>query len=119
MELELPATKVIYKLPEILDTSEVQAIIKAAVGNIMHKTLLMVTYSAGLRVSEVVRLKPVDICHKRMTLHIRDTKNGMDRYVILSPIVLEQLVVCIEKKILYIVAGRLYWVSSCKIELLY
>jgi len=91
MELELPATKVTYKLPEILDTSEVQAIIKAATGNIMHKTLLMVTYSAGLRVSEVVRLKSIDICRKRMTLHIRETKNGMDRYVILSPMVLAQL----------------------------
>lgn len=91
MELELPATKVTYKLPEILDISEVQAIIKAAAGNIMHKTLLMVTYSAGLRVSEVVRLRLTDICRKRMTLHIRDTKNGMDRYVILSPMVLTQL----------------------------
>lgn len=91
MELELPATKVTYKLPEILDISEVQTIIKAAAGNIMHKTLLMVAYSAGLRVSEVVRLKPADISRARMTLHIRDTKNSIERYVILSPVVLEQL----------------------------
>lgn len=90
MALELPATKVTYKLPEILSVSEVQAIIKAT-GNIMHKTLLMVIYSAGLRVSEVVRLKPTDISRERMTLHIRDTKNGRDRFVILSPVVLEQL----------------------------
>jgi len=90
MELELPATKVIYKLPEILSATEVQAIIKAT-DNIKHKTLLMVIYSAGLRVSEAARLKLADIDNKRMTIHIRCSKNGKSRLVILSPVVLEQL----------------------------
>lgn len=101
MELQLRKTKVTHKLPEILSAKEVQAIIKAAAGNIKHKTLLMITYSAGLRVSEVVRLKFSDIDKERMTLHIRDTKNGRDRFVILSPVVLEQL--------------RTYWVH-CKFK---
>lgn len=90
MRLELPTTKVTYKLPEILSTMEVQAIIKAA-GNIKHRTLLMVVYGAGLRVSEAVNLKVSDIDKDRMTLHIRNCKNRRDRYVILSPVVYQAL----------------------------
>lgn len=51
----------------------------------------MVTYGAGLRVSEAVNLKIEDIDSDRMTLHIRNGKNGKDRYVTLSPVVLKQL----------------------------
>lgn len=84
MKLELPTTKVTYKLPEILSEREVQAIINA-VGNIKHKALLTVIYSAGLRVSEAINLKLKDIDSDRMTLHIRACKNRKERYVILSP----------------------------------
>lgn len=90
MRLELPTTKVTYKLPEILSAMEVQAIIKAA-GNLKHRTLLMVVYGAGLRVSEAVNLKVSDIDKDRMTLHIRNCKNRRDRYVILSPVVYQAL----------------------------
>jgi site-specific recombinase XerD len=90
MRLELPTTKVTYKLPEILSTKEVQGIIRAA-GNIKHKILLMVIYSAGLRVSEAVNLRTSDIDKDRMTLHIRNCKNRRDRYVILSPVMYEAL----------------------------
>lgn len=90
MKLELPATRVTYKLPSILSTDEVQRIIKAT-GNIKHKTLLIIIYGAGLRVSEAVNLKVEDIDSDRMTLHIRCSKNRKDRYAILSPVVLERL----------------------------
>jgi|TARA_Y100000031_G_C8209843_1_gene380376 site-specific recombinase XerD len=90
MKLELPTTKVIYKLPEILSPGEVQRIIKAT-PNIKHKTLLMVIYSTGLRVSEAVNLKRKDIDSARMTLHIRETKNNKERYVILSKIIYTRL----------------------------
>lgn len=90
MKLELPTTKVPYKLPEILSQIEVQSIIKAA-SNIKHKTLLMVIYGAGLRVSEAVNLRVSDIDKDRMTLHIRNCKNRRDRYVILSPVVYKAL----------------------------
>lgn len=90
MRLELPTTRVTYKLPEILSQSEVQGIIQAA-GNIKHKTLLMVIYGSGLRVSEAVNLKVSDIDKFRMTLHIRNCKNRRDRYVILSPVVYKAL----------------------------
>ena len=83
MKLELPTTKVTYKLPEILSADEVQRIIKAT-GNIKHKALLMIIYGAGLRVSEAVRLTLQDIDSDRKTLHIRHCKNRQERYVILS-----------------------------------
>lgn len=89
-KLNLPATKVTYKLPDILSANEVQRIIKA-VGYIKYRTLLMVIYSAGLRVSEAVNLRISDIDSDRMTLHIRAAKGGKDRYVILSPVVYQAL----------------------------
>jgi integrase/recombinase XerD len=98
MKLELPTTKVTYKLPSILSTDEVQNIIKAA-RNIKHKLLLMILYGAGLRISEAVNLRIADIDSKRMTLHIRCSKNGKDRFAMLSPVVLDHL--------------RVYW-KSCK-----
>jgi len=98
MKLELPTTKVTYKLPSILSADEVQSIIKATV-NIKHKLLLIILYGAGLRVSEAVKLRIADIDSKRMTLHIRRSKNGKDRFAMLSPVVLEHL--------------RVYW-KSCK-----
>lgn len=62
-----------------------------AVNGIKHRTLLMVIYSAGLRVSEALNLKMSDIDSDRMTLHIRCAKGGKDRYVILSPVVYQAL----------------------------
>lgn len=85
-KLELPTTKVSYKLPEILSVNEVQSILKAP-NNIKHKALLMTIYGAGLRVSEAVNLRIKDIDSDRMTLHIRNCKNRKDRYVILPLLV--------------------------------
>jgi len=85
-KLDLPTTKVTYKLPDILSPDEVQRIIKA-VGNIKYRTLLITIYGAGLRVSEALNLRLKDIDRDRMTLHIRNAKGGKDRYVILSPVV--------------------------------
>ena len=89
-KLNLPATKVTYKLPDILSVDEVEKIIKA-VNGIKYRTLLMVIYSAGLRVSEALNLKISDIDSNRMTLHIRQAKGGKDRYVVLSPVVYQAL----------------------------
>ena len=97
MKLELPTTKMTYKLPSILSVEEVKRIIKAT-GNIKHKALLMVIYGAGLRVSEAVNLRRKDIDSDRMALHIRCSKNGKDRYVTLSPVVCKYL--------------RIYWKYS-------
>jgi site-specific recombinase XerD len=86
----LPASKVTYKLPDILSVPEVERIIKAT-GNLKNRALLMVIYGAGLRVSEAVNLRLSDIDSDRMTLHIRCAKGGKDRYVILSSVVYQTL----------------------------
>ena len=51
----------------------------------------MLTYSAGLRVGEVVRLKIEEIDGKRMLIHVKGSKGRKDRYTILSAKALEML----------------------------
>lgn len=89
-KINLPTTKVTYKLPDILSTQDVEQIIKSVI-HIKYRTLLVVIYGSGLRVSEAVNLKVNDIDSDRMTLHIRCAKGGKDRYVILSPVVYSAL----------------------------
>ena len=57
----------------------------AAVPNLKHRTALMTAYAAGLRVSEVVRLKLADIDSSRMLIRVDQGKGGRDRYIMLSP----------------------------------
>jgi integrase len=61
----------------------VKSILKAP-KNIKHRAILMTVYAAGLRVSEVVRLRVGDIDSQRMTLRIEQGKGRKDRYVVLS-----------------------------------
>jgi integrase len=51
--------------------------------------LLATTYAAGLRVSEVVALKVADLDADRLTIHVCQGKGGQDRYVPLSPRLLQ------------------------------
>jgi site-specific recombinase XerD len=78
------------KLPVVLSQEEVLKIL-SSVSNIKHKAILMLTYSAGLRVSEVVKLKPEDIDSKRKLIFIRAAKGKKDRYSILSKVALYTL----------------------------
>jgi site-specific recombinase XerD len=71
------------RLPVVLDLSEVETLF-AATSNLKHKAILMITYSSGLRISEVSRLKITDIDSKRMMVWIQRGKGGKDRYTILS-----------------------------------
>jgi integrase/recombinase XerD len=78
------------KLPVVLDLSEVMALLSVT-ENIKHKAILMVTYSSGLRISEVACLKITDIDSKRMMIYIRQGKGGKDRYSLLSQTALQCL----------------------------
>jgi integrase/recombinase XerD len=78
------------RLPVVLSLDEVKSIFDS-LGNIKHRVMLMLTYSAGLRVGEVVHLKPEDIDSKRKLIHIHEGKGKKDRYTILSDAVLEGL----------------------------
>lgn len=86
----LPTQKKKRKLPDVFTPEEVFRIIHCA-DNIKHKTILMLTYSSGLRVGEIVNLKISDILRHSMRLKVRDAKGGKDRYTLLSDICLNQL----------------------------
>ncbi|MFA4910719.1 MAG: site-specific tyrosine recombinase/integron integrase [Desulfobacteria bacterium] len=78
------------KLPVVLSQEEVAKIL-SSVDNVKHKAILMIVYSAELRVGEVVKLKPEDIDNQRMLIHIRGAKGRKDRYTMLSETALEVL----------------------------
>jgi integrase/recombinase XerD len=78
------------KLPVVLSPEEVARFLDAAPG-LKYKAALSVAYGAGLRVSEVVALKVSDIDSKRMVIRIEQGKGNKDRYVMLSPHLLELL----------------------------
>lgn len=71
------------KIPPVLSKQEVNAIIKS-VTNLKHRTILMTIYSAGLRLSECLNLRLVDIDWSRNLIHIRQGKGKKDRMAILS-----------------------------------
>jgi integrase/recombinase XerD len=77
-------------LPVVLSREEVSSLL-AASRNLKHQTALSVTYGAGLRASEVAKLKVGDVDSTRMTLRIQQGKGGKDRYAMLSPVMLERL----------------------------
>ena len=78
------------KAPVVLSREEVARLLEAAPG-LKYKAALSVAYGAGLRVSEFANLKVSDIDSKRMTLRVEQGKGQRDRYVMLSPQVLELL----------------------------
>ncbi len=78
------------KAPVVLTQEEVARLLQAAPG-LKYKAALSVAYGAGLRVSEVVALKVSDIDSERMTLRVEQGKGQRDRYVMLSPQMLELL----------------------------
>jgi len=70
-------------LPTVLNEEEVIRLFKA-IDNIKHKCMLMLAYSAGLRLGEIVRLKLVDIDRVRMQIRVEQSKGKKDRYAKLS-----------------------------------
>jgi integrase/recombinase XerD len=87
---KIPRTKRPVKMPVILDKEEVRRLI-AVTENLKHKTILMLAYSSGLRISEVAHLKVSDVDCARMTVLVRQGKGKKDRYTILSKVALGTL----------------------------
>jgi integrase/recombinase XerD len=85
----IPYIKVPQKLPEILSGSEVDAIL-AALESIAYRAIVMTTYGAGLRISEVCPLEVPDLDTKRMLIRVRG-KGARERFVALPEQVLTTL----------------------------
>lgn len=79
---KLPRPQKEKKLPDVLNEEEVLRIFKA-VKNLKHRTMLMLAYASGLRVSEVVSLRIEDFDSDQRVIHIRGAKGKKDRYTIL------------------------------------
>jgi integrase/recombinase XerD len=87
---KLPLPKVPKKLPVVLTVAEVGRLL-AATRSLKQQALLTTAYAAGLRVSEVVALEISDIDSAQMMIRVRQGKRRKDRFVMLSPRLLEVL----------------------------
>jgi len=88
--IDYRARKKVRKLPCVLTQSEIWRII-CAPKNTKHRLMLMTTYSAGLRASEVIALKPKHIESNKMLIKVEAGKGGKDRYSLLSIKLLKEL----------------------------
>jgi site-specific recombinase XerD len=86
----IPAPKKPQKLPVVLSPEEVLQFL-GCVGGTKHRAILTTCYAAGLRISEAVRLTVSDIDSARMVIRVDQGKGQKDRYVMLSPKLLEIL----------------------------
>jgi site-specific recombinase XerD len=88
--IRLPNLKNNRKLPVVFSQEELRRLFKAP-QRLKQRVLLCLIYSAGLRVSEVCKLKITDIDFDRMQIHVRESKNNNSRYVVLSDYVTKGL----------------------------
>ena len=82
-DITVPRMIIEHKLPTVLSTDEIDRLLDAT-DDLKYKAMFATMYSSGMRVSEVIHLHYDDISRTNMQIHVRDTKNRMDRYTILS-----------------------------------
>ena len=82
-DITVPRMIMEHKLPVVLSAEEIDRLLDAT-KDLKYKAMFATMYSSGMRVSEVIHLHYDDISRTNMQIHIRDTKNRMDRYTILS-----------------------------------
>lgn len=87
---DLPRPKKDRRLPVVLSTNEVKRLLDAPT-NPKHRLMLSLLYSAGLRLGELVKLRPEDLDRDRRTIHVRQGKGAKDRRTILAPSVMERV----------------------------
>jgi integrase/recombinase XerD len=78
------------KLPPVMSPDEIKKLIDG-VTNIKHRTIIMLLYSTGMRLSEIAKLKIADIDSRNMRIKIVQGKGAKDRFTILSEQVLLEL----------------------------
>jgi integrase/recombinase XerD len=79
----IPYPKLPRELPTVLSQDEVQRMLECSM-NLMHRAMLLMLYSTGLRRAELTQLKVEDIDSKRMMIRVRQGKGRHDRDVPLS-----------------------------------
>lgn len=106
---DIPRPKKPQQLPKVLGEQEITRLFNAMT-NKKHKAILFTAYSAGLRVSEVVNMKLKDIDSDRMQILVERAKGKKDRFVTLSPVLLDILrgyiQVCRPRPQLYLFEGQ-------------
>ena len=90
LEASIPAPKQPKKLPVVLSRAEVLHFL-GCIEDIKHEAILTTCYAAGLRISEAVRLKTSSLDNQRMVIRVAQGKGRKDRYVMLSPKLLDTL----------------------------
>jgi len=86
--VDIPRMREAKQLPVVLSREEVGRLLRVT-ANLKHRALLMLAYSAGLRVGEVVRLRVSDIDPERRQIRVQGGKGQKDRYTLLSEVALE------------------------------
>lgn len=87
----IPHPKKPQKLPIILSPEEVVEFLNSLPEGKKHRTILTCCYAAGLRITEAIALQVAHIDSRRMVIHVQLGKGQKDRYVMLSPKLLEIL----------------------------
>jgi site-specific recombinase XerD len=82
-EFSIPPRPRSKQLPMLLSKEEVLEVLRA-LANLKHRALLTTVYGSGLRVSEVVKLRPGHIESSRMMIRVEQGKGRKDRYTVLS-----------------------------------
>lgn len=87
---EIPFARKPKALPQVLSREEVGRLLSGT-RFLRHRVLFAIAYSAGLRVSEIVKLRPCDIDSDRMVIRVEQGKGAKDRLALLSPALLGDL----------------------------
>ena len=86
----VPRMRETRRIPQIFTREEVHSIIDSA-GTLINKSMFMLAYGSGLRLSEITNLRVADIESTQMRILVRHGKGDRDRYAILPQVTLETL----------------------------
>ena len=93
---QLPLYKGKRRLPKILSNEELNVFFNAC-ENYKYKTIFMMIYGSGLRISEATNIRVVDIDSKNMRIFVRNGKGERERYTVLPKASLEMLRECYKR----------------------
>lgn len=109
---QLPLYKGKRRLPKILSEKELDVFFYAC-DNYMYKTIFIMIYGSGLRISEATNLRVEDVDSENMRLFVRNGKNERERYTVFINLKIKlnnyfQIILYKNLKSLVIITNRLY-----------